>query len=232
MLLNRPITFHIITVQYVLACAYLLCEIPIYQLVTGYHTTISAQHIFGGVAVEKAMHVLTTESTRTGRGVSRYVSVATCSALLANRNPVLEKLSLPILEKLYETYSYQRSLRTGYIVLSRLLYNIKVIPNCLPTPYNERGVTTGKDDILSADWTYLIQAWYDNSTDSIAVRKRKRSAVAKAARWAARKVSRRRKSAAMDQDHGHCLCSGCDKDDSWDNGNTQRLYQPPTGVSR
>ena len=170
----------------VMACAYLLSEIPIYQLVTDYSALVSAQRIFGGVACEKAMHALTTESTRIGRGVW-LVSAATCTALLANRSPDLEKLTLPVLEKLYETYSHHTLLKNGIMVLSVLLYNLKLLPNCLPSPYNDRGVAIGRDDTLSPDWACLIQAWHDTSTDSVDVRKRKKGAVAKAARWAAEK---------------------------------------------
>ncbi|HEX8656650.1 MAG TPA: hypothetical protein VF690_03915 [Hymenobacter sp.] len=180
---------HISAIHYrscIMACAYLLGEIPIYQLVTDYQALISAQRIFGGVAVEKALHVLTTESTRIGRGLW-LVGMATCSALLANRSPDLEKLTLPVLKKLHETYSHHELLRNAIILISTLLYNIKVIPNCLPSPFKDRGVAIGKEDTLSADWACLIQAWYNTSTDPVAVRKRKKGAVAKAARWAAEK---------------------------------------------
>jgi integrase len=168
----------------VMACAYILSEIPIYQLVTDYQALVSAQHMFGGVAVKKAIQELTTESTRIGRG-SWLVSAATCTALLANRNPDLRKLTLPVLEKLHETYAHHKSLKNGYILLSTLLYNFKILPACLPSPCNGRVVTTGKDDTLSPDWARLLQTWYDTSPDPMKVRKRKRGAVAKAARWAA-----------------------------------------------
>jgi integrase len=172
--------------RYVLACAYLLGGIPIYQLVTDYVLLNSAQHIFGGVAVEKAIHALTTESTRIGRGLC-LVSAATCTALLANRSPDLEKITLPVLEKLYERYSNHEVLKGGTILVSKLLYSLKIIPNCLPYPYKERGIKIGKDDTLSADWTYFIQMWYDASTETEARRTYMRRQIAKAARWAAEK---------------------------------------------
>ncbi|MGI4735862.1 MAG: tyrosine-type recombinase/integrase [Janthinobacterium lividum] len=174
--------------QYILACAYLLGEIPIYQLVTGYNALVSAQRIFGGVAVEKALHTLTTESVRIGRGINSYfISTATCSALLANRSPVLEKLTLPVLEKLYENYSHRKAFRSGYVLISTLLHNIKIISNCLPAPNNGKCAATGINDTLSADWARLIQAWYDTSTNIVASRYDTRVSVAKAARWAAEK---------------------------------------------
>ena len=173
--------------QCILACAYLLCEIPIYQLVTGHQPLVSAQCMFGRVAVEKAMQTLTAESNRIGR-TSWMVSVATCSALLANRCPDLEKLTLPVLEKLYEKYSTSVRLKRNYITLSTILYNLKVLPNYLPTPsWKRRGVAIGIADTISADWARLIQAWFDTSTESGAVRDYVKAAVAKAARWAAEK---------------------------------------------
>ena len=173
--------------QCVLACAYLLGEIPIYQLVTGYSAPNSAQHIFGGVAVEKAMLALITESKRIGRGVSWNARVAACSALLANRNPDLERLTLSVLEKLHEIYSDKSFLRNSYITMSKLLYNVKILPKCLPAAYKHRGVRVGKDDNLSVDWLKLLQAWHENSTASRDLRDDTKAAVAKAARWAAAK---------------------------------------------
>lgn len=170
------------------ACAYLLCEIPIYQLVTGHQPLVSAQCVFGRVAVEKAIQTLTAESNRVGR-TSWMVSVATCSALLANRCPDLEKLSLPLLEKLYEKHSHGVKLKRSYLTLSESLHNLKVLPNCLPMPWegSRSGVTIGIADTISADWARLIQAWYENSTESDAARAYVKSVVGKAARWAAEK---------------------------------------------
>lgn len=173
--------------QYVLACAYLLGEIPIYQLVTGYKARNSAQHIFGGVAVEKALEALTTENVRIGGGVSRMVSTAICYALLANRSPEVKKLTLPVLEKLHETYSSKNVLKKDYILISKLLYNFKVIPNCLPTAYKGGEWATGIDDILSADWVKWLQAWHETSPKSAYMRNQIKGLVAKAARWAAEK---------------------------------------------
>lgn len=173
--------------QYVLACAYLLGEIPIYLLVTGYKARNSAQHIFGGVAVEKALAVLTTENVRIGGGVSRMVSTATCYALLANRNPEVKNLTLPILEKLHETYLNKNVLKKDYILISNLLYNFKTIPNCLPTASKGREWATGIDDCLSADWVKWLQAWHDNSPKTAYMRTQIKGLVAKAARWAAEK---------------------------------------------
>lgn len=170
--------------SYVLACAYLLCNIPIYQLVTDYNALHAAQHIFGGVAVEKAQQALTTESVRIGRGVSWMVSLATCSALLANRSPEVNKLTLPVLEKLHETYSHHKELKNSYILLSQLLYNSKITPNCLRTPYKGRDWAIGIDDTLSADWADMILAWFNNSPKPENVLKQMKSLVAKAARWA------------------------------------------------
>ncbi|WP_125921647.1 site-specific integrase [Hymenobacter lapidarius] len=174
--------------QCLLACAYHLCEIPIYQLVTGHLPLVSAQCMFGRVAVEKAMQTLTAESNRIGR-TSWMVSVATCSALLANRCPDIEKLTLPVLEKLYEKHSTDVKLKRSYITLSTILYNLKVLPSCLPTPWkgNRSGVTIGIADSISADWARLIQAWFETSEESGAVRNYVKAAVAKAARWAAEK---------------------------------------------
>lgn len=170
--------------QYVLACAYLLAGIPIYQLVTDYSVVSCAQRIFGGVAVEKALQDLTTEGVRIGRGVSRMVSHAACSALLANRSPEVKKLTLPVLEKLNETSSYPKILKSSYISLSQLLYNFKVIPTCLPTPCKERKLVIGINDTLSADWAKLILAWHANSPMGDKERRQMKSLVAKAARWA------------------------------------------------
>ena len=174
--------------QLLLACAYLLCKIPIYQLVDGHQPLISAQCMFGRAAVEKAMQTLTAESNRIGR-TSWMVSVATCSALLANRCPDFEKLTLPVLEKLYEKKSSGIRLKRSYITLSAILRNLEVLPNCLPTPWkgNRSGVTTGMADALPADWARLIQAWYENSEESDDVRNYMKLVVAKAARWAAEK---------------------------------------------
>jgi hypothetical protein len=169
---------------YVLACAYLLAEIPIYQLVNDNNVLGSAQRIFGGVAVEKALQALTTEGVRIGRGISRMVSQATCSALLANRSPEVKKLTLPVLEKLNETYLYPKIIKSSYVSLSELLYNLKVIPTCLPAPHKGRKPAIGINDTLSSDWAKLILAWYANSTAGEKERRAMKSLVAKAARWA------------------------------------------------
>ncbi|TPG58002.1 tyrosine-type recombinase/integrase [Hymenobacter nivis] len=183
---------HIANLKYrqcVLACAYLLSEIPIYRLVTGHNTLVSAQRIFGGVAVEKALHTLTTESTRIGRAVTWAISQATCSALLANRSPILEKLTLPVIEKLHESDSHNKARKKSYVTLSIILYNIKVLSTHLPTPCYS-WINTGIDDNLCNDWPHLIPAWFDHLTDGGASRNETRvsiSSVAKAARWAAEK---------------------------------------------
>ncbi|UOR00132.1 site-specific integrase (plasmid) [Hymenobacter sp. 5317J-9] len=173
--------------QYVLACAYLVGEIPIYQLVAGYQAHNSAQHIFGGVAVEKALKVLTTENVRIGGGVSRLVRTATCYALLANRSPEVKKLTLPALEKLYETNSSKKHIKRDYILISELLYNLKAVPNCLPTPHTRKRWVTGIDDTLSDDWIKWLRAWHDTSPKSAVIRSQIQSLVAKAARWSAEK---------------------------------------------
>ncbi|RZJ95522.1 MAG: hypothetical protein EOO60_00035 [Hymenobacter sp.] len=169
---------------YVLACAYLLAEIPIYQLVNDNNVLGSAQRIFGGVAVEKALQILTTESVRIGRGVSRMVSQAMCSALLANRSPEVKNLTLPVLEKLHDTYSYPKILKSSYISLSELLHSLRVVFTCLPTPYKGRKNAIAIDDTLSPDWAKLILTWYANTTAGEKERRQMKSLVAKAARWA------------------------------------------------
>lgn len=172
--------------HYVLGCAYLLGEISIYQLVADYNTVVTARGIFGGVAVKKALHTLSSESKRTGRGKLRTVTMATCSALLANRNPVLEKLTLPVLEKIYATCCHSK-LKNSYIILSNLLYSIKVLPDYLPTPYKRGNYLIGIDDALSADWADVLQAWCDNTTCTGTMLRHMRSAIGKVARWATEK---------------------------------------------
>jgi integrase len=172
--------------HYILGCAYLLGEISIYQLVADYNTVVTARGIFGGIAVKKALYTLSSESKRTGRGKLRTVTMATCSALLANRNPVLEKLTLPVLEKIYSTCRYTK-LKNAYILLSTLLHSIKVLPDCLPTPYGRGNCLIGRDDAISADWANLLQAWCDNTTYTGTTLTRKRSIIGKAARWATEK---------------------------------------------
>lgn len=183
--------YHISSVCYrqlVLACAYLLGEISIYQLVTDYHVLKSAQNIFGGVAVEKAVHALTTESTRLGQGTLGMVNVATCSALLANRSPELERLTLPVLEKISQTHSYRGILKNTCIKISKLLYNLEIMPDCMSTPHKHMGgVRIGKEDVLSADWVNIIKAWDDTSTTSEEWHRHMRASIAKAARWATEK---------------------------------------------
>lgn len=169
--------------QGIMACAYLLCRIQIYKLVGNCHTLVAARNIFGGVAVEKALHILSSESKRIGRGPLLLVNIATCSALLANCNPVLEKLTLPVLEKLCEGSSSHNRSKNSYIFLSVLLYNLAILPDCLPTPIQNRRGIIGIDDAMSADWVATIQTWSDNTTYVDKALNRKKAAIAIAARW-------------------------------------------------
>lgn len=180
---------HISGVQYrhcVMACAYLLGEIQIYQLVTDYRPIIAAQNIFGGITVEKALDTLASESKRIGRSNLRTLSVDTCSALLANRNPTLEQLTLSTLEKLYKT-AINSNLKTRYITLSEILYNIGIINNYLPISVKNKINTIGINDSISDEWATIIQAWSDTTTYAGKALAQKRTAIAKAARWSTAK---------------------------------------------
>lgn len=170
-----------------LACVYLLGEVPIYQFVTDIHPLVAAQRIFGGPAVQTAVAAVLTEARRMGRGQTthqRGYGVVVSLALLRNRIPLLADLTLPVFEQLHQSAHLGLSLRRTCVLLTQVLHSLSILPQHLAFGRVPFTVQTGTDDTLSSEWAAWIQRWYTTSTVSLATRNERRVLVAKAGRWA------------------------------------------------
>ncbi|UOQ83305.1 hypothetical protein [Hymenobacter sp. 5414T-23] len=172
----------------VVACAYLLGEVNIYQRITEFRPLLAARRIFGPGAVHAAIAAVKAELGRIGRGsesLKSEIGNAVSLALLSNRSPALTDLTLPVLEQVLEQVGANKWLRRGCIQTSEALYMLGLLPRPLPAVRTVVTVRTGQQDTLPAAWAALIQRWSETTTVSPATRDGLRVSVAKAGRWAA-----------------------------------------------
>ncbi len=176
--------------QYLLAVAYLLCgwtELP--ALVRVFAAVPFATKIFGAAAVEQAVQRVREQLVRCGyiaTGAPRDFPQILCLALLVNRSPHLEDLTLAVLERLRQGRLSPRRVER-LLPLSRALVLLGIVPRPLPRtprPSHPAGAPASLADV-PAPWAAWCQRWLATTTLAPKTRKHAYYHLLKAGRWLA-----------------------------------------------
>jgi integrase len=172
-----------------LVCAYLLSKSNVFDNVKGYHYVNFACRIFGTPIVHKAIDTIIDEIKKIGMGTYltvRHMPSVISEALLLNRNPKLESLSLATLKRVRQKSEPQTDLWKACRPVSQVLHNLRIISNPLPRVQMAPRILIGdQEDIVPKEWLEWIQRWHSTSTTAKSTRNGRRIMLAKAGRWLA-----------------------------------------------
>ncbi|WP_324680730.1 tyrosine-type recombinase/integrase [Hymenobacter sp. GOD-10R] len=173
---------------YLMRCAYLLKEVPVYALVPIRQPVVAATSIFGATALQAALSTVKTELARSGwstEGCTEALASSIGQALLHNRNPNLEDLTFSAVELVYQQLYRYPSLRRACILLSKALHSLAILPQPLIASRQLNVVRLGQADTLPAVWFDLIENWAAVADCSEGLRNTVRFHAAKAGRYSA-----------------------------------------------
>jgi len=128
--LHIPVAIRSFTIN----CAYLLGGINIHNSIVKCDFANSAQRIFGWEAVANATDAVRKEMEKIG--LSSYLNVSglsncICLALLLNRKPELENLTLSVLEQVSTRPEPYKSLKQACVTISHVLHSLGIIQEVL-----------------------------------------------------------------------------------------------------
>ncbi|WP_375434925.1 tyrosine-type recombinase/integrase [uncultured Hymenobacter sp.] len=176
-------------------CAYLIKGVAIHQFITGYQIGTSARRILGDQAVEVAIETIRAEMNRTGR--SAYFNVpgltnCICLALLLNRKPELEKLTIDILQQVSAKPNLYKALGNACVTISEALYSQGILTQVLPPltgafqlAARKAKVPTPKrrKDLLPPEWGERLDQWCKDCGKQPRTVESQRSRIAKIIRY-------------------------------------------------
>ena len=152
-----------------MAFAYLLTGFTNFHAPRGrrFRQVTFARKIFGREAVEAAVKHVQTRLSEWGHAavmVELHVPRTVCEALLVNRSPFLEDLTLEVLESLREK-DLAANVHRSLVALSEVLASDGIIGNSLAAT-KIRGSGYGRDILVSVspDWVKWCQRWRGTST--------------------------------------------------------------------
>ncbi|MCB2410756.1 hypothetical protein [Hymenobacter lucidus] len=183
--------------HYIISCAYLLGNIDIHPLITDCVVASSARSILGYSEVVEGLQTVQAALARVGKvKYWNIVGLSTCVslALLLNRSPFLEDLTMTVIEQTYEQASLSKGLKQGCIALAQALYSLSILPEPfepeLPKPPRiPRAIVCSNKpkDTLPTAWVESISRWSALTWAGKRTIAAQRSRIAKAGRWAAAK---------------------------------------------
>jgi integrase len=139
--------------------------------------------IFGRWRVEGAIKrvVELIRSWGYGRSKTQEVQWAVCTALLANKSPHLEDLTVSLLEAERSATTVD-SHRASIGVLSRALAGLGIIPQALPSRCHNPSAGNPRNGV-APEWVKWVDRWRATSTLQPSSRNRHHTYLLKAARW-------------------------------------------------
>jgi integrase len=176
------------TSRQILTCACLLIGPEILLSIPKLaHMQDLAGNILGRGAVQEAVTTMQQEGIRLGisaNTVKEYMPAYLSEALLLCGSASLTDLTIEVFEKLKEKYSTGAKLmRRAYQPVTRILYNLSVLPYPLVRQQTKFKVQSGVDDDLHPEWLFWIDRWFATSTSARITRMSVKTLLTKAGRW-------------------------------------------------
>lgn len=175
--------------QYLMAIGYLLGGLDDLHAFGAFEQQSFARKVFGKEEVDTAIQRVSDELLRWGYGQYRiihYVPAAICEALLANRSPVLEDLSLEVLDAVRRG-NIAPYLKDEYVALSRVLASFGCILQPL-APLGRGSQPIPEQEALKSippEWLKWAKRWHTTSTLAPETRRHIYQTLFKAGRWLA-----------------------------------------------
>ncbi len=185
--------------QHLIAAAYLLCGFTELDTVGWRHPLYVnlAQKVFGQNCVEETLgrvRTLLVEWGYSGKATMRFIPRTVCEALLANRSPHLEDLTIEALKAVEESRKRNKKRQKGtgsrpsvwLVAVSRVLTKLGVIrePLCpftkTPAWKAEKCELAGN---VPTEWANLCRFWFDTSTLCLNSRRRSYYVLLNIGRW-------------------------------------------------
>jgi integrase len=187
--------------QHLIAAAYLLCGFTELDTVGWRHPLYVslAQKVFGQNCVEEVLgrvRTLLVEWGYSGKATMRFIPRTVCEALLANRSPHLEDLTIEALRTVEESRRRNKKRQKGtgsrpsvwLVAVSRVLTKLGVIrePLC---PFTKMPAWKAEKCELAenvpTEWANLCRFWFDTSTLCLNSRRRSYYVLLNVGRWVA-----------------------------------------------
>jgi integrase len=182
--------------QHLIAVAYLLCGFTELDTVGWRHPLYVrfAQKVFGQNCVDGVLdrvRTLLVEWGYSGKATMRHIPRTVCEALLANRSPYLEDLTIEVLKKVEESRKRNKK-RTGsrpsvwLVAVSRVLTKLGVIREPLCPVRKAPAWKTEKCELaenVPTEWANLCRFWFDTSTLCLNSRRRTYYVLLNIGRW-------------------------------------------------
>jgi len=181
--------------KYLISFAYLLGGITIHYFITDCDVFHSAQRLFSKSEVAVAIKTITEELIKMNRLDllnMRGLKSCVCLLLLVNKNPLIENITVPICERVYNKFIGFDSLQSTTYVISQVLFSLGIITQALDSKIRGKTLISspkknrlkkGKDS-FSVVWLRLLNRWCEESPREARTVESQRSRIAKAARWA------------------------------------------------
>jgi integrase len=175
--------------QYLMAVGYLLAGIDDLHAFGAFEQQSFARKVFGQEVVNTAIQRVSDELLQWGYGQYRiihYVPAAVCEALLSNRSPLLEDLTLEVLDAVRQG-TVAPYLKSEFVAISRVLASLGWIPRPL-TPLGRGGEALPDHEALKSippEWLGWAKRWYATSTVAPETRRHIYQTLFKVGRWLA-----------------------------------------------
>jgi integrase len=185
--------------QHLIAAAYLLCGFTELDTVGWGHPLYIklAQKVFGKNCVEEELdrvHTLLVEWGYSGKAAMRHIPRTVCEALLANRSPHLEDLTIETLKMVEKNRKRNKRRQKGtgsrpsvwLVAVSRVLTKLGVIREPL-SPFTKMAAWKAEKCELAenvpTEWANLCRFWFDTSTLCLNSRRRSYYVLLNIGRW-------------------------------------------------
>ncbi|HEY0601880.1 MAG TPA: tyrosine-type recombinase/integrase, partial [Herpetosiphonaceae bacterium] len=174
--------------QHMMAVAYLLCDFSDLRVAGMYQQYRFACRVFGKEMVDLAIQRVMGEYLRLGYAettAKMLVHAIVSELLLANRSPILEALTVELLERV-RSGDRAIDIKQSIVGVSRALASLGVITRPL-APVIAGGVHRQSTNLAhcAPDWLHWSQRWRDTSTLPERTRKNQYNHLLKVGRWLA-----------------------------------------------
>ncbi len=154
-----------------------------------------AEKVFGQTCVESVLErvrALLVEWGYSGKATIRHIPRTVCEALLANRSPHLEDLTIEVLEIVAQRRKRNKQRKSGrpsmwLVAVSRVLTKLGIIREPL-RPFTKLPAWRTEDSDLRenvpVEWANVCRFWFDTSTLCLNSRRRTYYTLLQIGRWA------------------------------------------------
>jgi integrase len=149
--------------RYFLPIAYLLSDITDLHIFGRFYQVRLAKQVFVPAAVEQAITCVSSTLLQWGYGaghVTQCIHCVVCEALLMNRSPYLEDLTLTTLARVYDSKA-PKTLKECVLALSKVLVSLGILPATFPAPVTPPPTDVTHD--VPADWLAWCKRWRTTS---------------------------------------------------------------------